>query len=138
MPDKLNPAMAEMLSMLCYHVIGHDTAIAFWVEARQLEVNVTMPYVAYALLESLELLANGVEHFDEKAVRGLEPHEERMRDYAERSCARKRSEPGAESCGGRAPALNHACAETSVASMRSVASLGGSPRNSTHCFFIRP
>jgi aspartate ammonia-lyase len=85
MPGKVNPAMAEMLSMLCYHIIGHDTAIAFCAEAGQLEVNVTMPYVAYALLESLELMAGGVEHFEEKAVRGLKPHEERMREYAERS-----------------------------------------------------
>jgi aspartate ammonia-lyase len=85
MPGKVNPAMAEMLTMLCYHVIGHDTAIAFCAEAGQLEVNVTMPYVAYALLESLELMTNGAQHFDEKAVRGLKPHEDRMRDYARRS-----------------------------------------------------
>jgi aspartate ammonia-lyase len=64
-------------------VIGHDTAITFCAEGGQLEVNVTMPYVAFALLESLELRTNGVEHFDEKAVRGLKAHEERMREYAE-------------------------------------------------------
>jgi aspartate ammonia-lyase len=85
MPGKVNPAVAEMLSMVCYHVIGHDSAIAFCAEAGQLEVNVTMPYVAYALLESLELMTNAFQHFDEKGIRGLRAHEDRMARYAERS-----------------------------------------------------
>jgi aspartate ammonia-lyase len=85
MPGKVNPAVAEMMSMVCYHVIGHDAGLTMCGEAGQLEVNVTMPYVAYALLDSLDVLANAVRHFDEKCVRLVEAHPDRCREYAERS-----------------------------------------------------
>jgi aspartate ammonia-lyase len=64
---------------------GHDLAIALSAEAGQLEVNVMMPYVAYALLESLDILTHAVETFDEKCIRLIEAHEDRPREYAERT-----------------------------------------------------
>ncbi len=51
----------------------------------QLELNVMMPYVAYALLESLQIMRNAVTTFDEKCVRLITAHPEKMREYAERS-----------------------------------------------------
>ena len=54
-------------------------------EAGQLELNVMMPYVAYALLESLEVMTNATRTFDEKCVRGIRAHRERCREFAERS-----------------------------------------------------
>jgi aspartate ammonia-lyase len=88
MPGKVNPAVAEMLNMVCFHVIGHDTAIARCGEAGQLELNVMMPYVAYALLESLSVLTAAVRTFDAKCVRVLRANEERCREYAERTVGR--------------------------------------------------
>jgi aspartate ammonia-lyase len=85
MPGKVNPVMAEMLNMVCFHVIGHDTAVMMCAEAGQLELNVMMPYVAYALLESLEVLQRAVQSFAEKCARGITAHAERCREYAERS-----------------------------------------------------
>ncbi|HZS04178.1 MAG TPA: aspartate ammonia-lyase [Blastocatellia bacterium] len=85
MPGKVNPTIPEMLNMVCFHVIGHDTAIALCGEAGQLELNVMMPYVAYALLESLEVMTNAARTFDEKCVRGTSAHRERCREFAERS-----------------------------------------------------
>jgi aspartate ammonia-lyase len=85
MPGKVNPVLAEMLNMVCFHVIGHDTAVMLCAEAGQLELNVMMPYVAYALLESLEVLQKAVRAFSEKCVRGIQAHVERCREYAERS-----------------------------------------------------
>jgi aspartate ammonia-lyase len=85
MPGKVNPAVAEMLNMVCFHVIGHDTAITMCGEAGQLEVNVMMPYVAYALLESLEVMTTAVRTFDEKCVRLLKAHRDKCREYADRS-----------------------------------------------------
>jgi aspartate ammonia-lyase len=74
-----------MVNMVCFHVIGHDAAITMCGEAGQLEVNVMMPYVAYALLESLDVMRNAVRTFDEKCVRVLRAHPDRCREYAERS-----------------------------------------------------
>lgn len=65
------PAMAEMINMVCFHISGHDLAIALSAEAGQLELNMTMPYVAYALLESLDLLCNAALTFEERCVRGI-------------------------------------------------------------------
>jgi aspartate ammonia-lyase len=88
MPGKVNPAVAEMLTMVCYHVIGHDVAITMCGEAGQLEVNVTMPYAAYALLESLDVMTHAVRTFDEKCARLVRAHPDRLREYAERSVGR--------------------------------------------------
>jgi aspartate ammonia-lyase len=85
MPGKVNPAVAEMLNMVSFHVMGHHTAITHCAQAGQLELNVMMPYVAYALLESLQIMRNAVATFDEKCVRLIKPHPEKMREYAERS-----------------------------------------------------
>src|SRR4029434_1403466 len=68
MPRTVNAVLSEMLNMVCFHVIGHDTAVMLCAEAGQLELNVMMPYVAYALLESLEVLQNAVRAFAEKCV----------------------------------------------------------------------
>ncbi len=85
MPGKVNPVIAEMVNMVCFHVIGHHTAITLSGEAGQLELNVMMPYVAYALLESLEVMTNAAETFNEKCIRGISAHRERCREYAERT-----------------------------------------------------
>jgi fumarate hydratase class II/aspartate ammonia-lyase len=83
MPGKVNPAAPEMMNMVCFHVIGHDTAIAMCGESGQLELNVTMPYVAYALLESLSVMTSAIRTFDQKCVRGITADRERCRWYAE-------------------------------------------------------
>ena len=85
MPGKVNPVVAEMLNMACFHVIGHDVAITMAGEAGQLELNVMLPYVAYALLDSLDVLAHAVATFDTKTVRLLEAHRDRCAYYAERT-----------------------------------------------------
>jgi aspartate ammonia-lyase len=83
MPGKINPAVPEMVNMVCFHVFGHDLAITMCGEAGQLELNMTMPYVAYALLESLSVITNAVKTFDEKCVRGITADRDRCRWYAE-------------------------------------------------------
>ena len=52
-------------------------------EAGQLELNVMLPYVAYALMESLEVMTQTVRTFDKKCVRGIVADRQRCRWYAE-------------------------------------------------------
>ena len=47
MPGKVNPVMVENLSMICYHVIGNDTTVAWGASRGQLELNVMMPIIAH-------------------------------------------------------------------------------------------
>jgi aspartate ammonia-lyase len=85
MPGKVNPGMAEMVNMVCFHVIGRDSAIALCAEAGQLELNVMMPYVAYGLFESLDVLTKAAQTFDEKCVRDIKAHPEICRNFADRT-----------------------------------------------------
>lgn len=88
MPGKVNPAMAEMMNMVCFHVIGKDSAISMCAEAGQLELNVMMPYVAYALFESLDLMTKAARSFDEKCVSQIKANREKCREFAERTVGR--------------------------------------------------
>jgi len=87
MPGKVNPSMAEMLNMACFHVIGNDTCIALCTQAGQLELNVMMPMMAYDLCQSIEVLTNAIRAFTERCVRGIEADAERCRYWGERSLA---------------------------------------------------
>jgi fumarate hydratase class II len=87
MPGKVNPVLAEMLSMVCFHAMGCDAAILFAAQAGQLELNVMMPVIAYNLLQEVEILAGGIRAFAERCVRGIEAEEAVCMGYAERSSA---------------------------------------------------
>ncbi|MEN8263586.1 MAG: aspartate ammonia-lyase [Nitrospirota bacterium] len=87
MPGKINPVMAEMLNMVCFQVIGNDTAIAYATQASQLELNVMMPLVAHNLLFSIEILSNAVNAFTLKCVDGIEADAERCMEYADATLA---------------------------------------------------
>jgi fumarate hydratase, class II len=85
MPGKVNPVLAEMMNMVCYHVIGNDTTVALASQAGQLELNVMMPIIAHDLLEALTVFGNALSAFSEKCVRGITADRERCLEYAERS-----------------------------------------------------
>ncbi len=81
MPGKVNPSMLECLNQVCFHVIGADTAIAFAVQAGQLELNVMMPLMAFELLFSIEILKNYLPLFVEKSIKGIEADRKRAEEY---------------------------------------------------------
>jgi aspartate ammonia-lyase len=87
MPGKVNPVMAEMLTMVCFQTIGHDVTIAMAAQAGQLELNVMMPVIAHALLQSLDILAHGIAAFTSRCVSGIQADTERCRRYAEETMA---------------------------------------------------
>jgi len=87
MPGKVNPVMAECLSMVCFRVVGNDTTIAFAASAGQLELNVMMPVIAHTALESLTILTNMCRAFAEFCVTGIEANRDHARELMERSSA---------------------------------------------------
>lgn len=87
MPGKVNPVMAEMLDMVCFHVIGADTCVTMAAQAGQLELNVMMPIIAYNLLLSLSILKNATEAFREKCVVGITANKEVNNRYADNTLA---------------------------------------------------
>ncbi len=87
MPGKVNPAMPEMVMMVCYQVAGNDQAIAFASQAGQLELNVMMPLISLNLMTSLTLLENAFRTFATRCVDGITANADRCHHFAERSAA---------------------------------------------------
>jgi aspartate ammonia-lyase len=87
MPGKYNPVMAEMTSMVCFQVMGYDSAIALAAQAGQLELNVMMPLIAYNLIHSIEILGNTIVSLTERCIQGITANRERCLAYAEGSLA---------------------------------------------------
>lgn len=87
MPGKYNPVMAEMTSMVCFQVMGYDTAIAFAAQAGQLELNVMMPLIAYNLIHSIEILGKTIDSLSQRCLAGITPRRDRCLKYAESSLA---------------------------------------------------
>jgi aspartate ammonia-lyase len=87
MPGKYNPVMAEMTSMVCFQVMGYDSAIALAAQAGQLELNVMMPLIAYNLIHSIEILGNTISALTTKCLEKIEAKGDRCFAYAEGSLA---------------------------------------------------
>jgi fumarate hydratase class II len=85
MPGKVNPVIPEALGLVAAQVYGNDTAIVTCGALGQLELNVMMPVIAYDLLQSIEILANGSRILGEKCVAGIIADKKRLHEYAERT-----------------------------------------------------
>ncbi|MDG5468308.1 class II fumarate hydratase [Deltaproteobacteria bacterium IMCC39524] len=87
MPGKVNPVMAESLMQVCAQVVGNDTTITLSGMSGNFELNVMMPVMAHNLLQSIELLANATDQFNERCLQGLEADRERCEGLIEESLA---------------------------------------------------
>jgi len=83
MPGKINPVIPELAAMVSFQVIGNDAAVAYAVQAGQLELNVMMPTMAYNVLQSISILGNMLRQFDEFCVGGITVNEQRCQMYAQ-------------------------------------------------------
>ncbi len=71
MPGKVNPVICESVLMVCLQVIGNDAAITVGGQSGNFEINLTMPIVAYDLLQSISLLAHASSNLAKQCVDGL-------------------------------------------------------------------
>jgi aspartate ammonia-lyase len=85
MPGKVNPVMAEVTNMVCFHVIGNDQTVMMAAQAGQMELNVMMPVISYNLLQSIEILTNTMNVFADRCVMGITANRERCQDLADKS-----------------------------------------------------
>ncbi|ASD24050.1 class II fumarate hydratase [Cryobacterium sp. TMN-39-2] len=85
MPGKVNPVIPEAVLMVCSRVIGNDATIAWSGASGAFELNVAIPVMGTALLESIRLLTNGARVLADKTVDGLEANLDRARALAESS-----------------------------------------------------
>jgi len=85
MPGKVNPTQAEALTMVCCQVFGNQTAISVAGSQGHFELNVFKPVMAYALLQSIRLLADAARSFADHCVVGIRANEKRIAELMERS-----------------------------------------------------
>lgn len=71
MPGKVNPVIPESMAMICAQVIGNDAAITIGGQSGNFQLNVMLPMIAYNLLQSIEILANGARMLADKAIAGF-------------------------------------------------------------------
>jgi fumarate hydratase class II len=87
MPGKVNPVMSESLMQVCARVIGNDATITWCAANGNFELNVMMPALAAALLESIDLLTSATTLFRTRCVDGIEANIERCTEFIEHSLA---------------------------------------------------
>ena len=87
MPGKVNPVIAESVTMVCAHVIGNDVTVTVGGQAANFELIVMLPVMAYNLLQSIELLAAASNNFAAKCIEGIHANEERCKSFIEESLA---------------------------------------------------
>jgi fumarate hydratase class II len=83
MPGKVNPVIPEAVTMVAAQVMGNHTTITVSGLGSYFELNVMMPIMTYALLQSIALLGNAARVLAEKAVAGITANEERCRELLE-------------------------------------------------------
>jgi len=83
MPGKVNPVQSEQVMMVATQVAGNHQTITLANTHGNFELNVMMPVMAHAMLQSIDLLANSVEAFRTKCVEGIEADRERCRELLE-------------------------------------------------------
>src|SRR6478736_3295929 len=71
MPGKVNPVMCESVMQVCARVFGNDATVTWAAANGNFELNVMMPVLAHAMLESCRLIASVVNVFTDKCISGL-------------------------------------------------------------------
>lgn len=85
MPGKVNPTQCEAVTMLCAQVMGNDVALGIGAASGNFELNVYKPLIIHNFLQSVRLLADGMNSLNEHCVQGIQANEQRIDELVERS-----------------------------------------------------
>lgn len=85
MPGKINPTQCEALTMIAIQVMGNDATIGIGASQGNFELNVYMPVLAYNLIQSIELLADGLSSFEKNCLVGIKANQEKMKQFLDQS-----------------------------------------------------
>jgi aspartate ammonia-lyase len=85
MPGKVNPSLLECLNMLCFQLVGFDTANMLAVGGAQLDLNVMMPLLAHNLTRGPQLFVNFLPVVRQRCVDGITANRAKCLHYLEES-----------------------------------------------------
>jgi fumarate hydratase class II len=85
MPGKVNPTQSEAMTMVCAQVMGNDVALNIGGMSGNFELNVFKPVMIFNLLNSIRLLADACESFNEHCAAGIEANKPAIEGYLKNS-----------------------------------------------------
>ena len=78
MPGKVNPTQCEAITMIATQVMGNDATIGICASQGNFELNVFMPVIIYNFLQSVNLLTDGINSFNQNCVKGIKANKQKM------------------------------------------------------------
>ncbi len=85
MPGKVNPVIPEVVSQVCFLVIGHDMTIALACEAGQMELNAFEPVIFSQLFESIRSMTNAIHTLNIHCIEGITANKDHCLDLEKNS-----------------------------------------------------
>jgi fumarate hydratase class II len=85
MPGKVNPTQVEALTMVCVRVMGNNTTVSLAASQGQFQLNVYKPLIIHAIMESMTLLADSINSFNDNCLVGITANDEQLKHYTDRS-----------------------------------------------------
>ena len=85
MPGKVNPVIPEVMTQICYKVMGNDVCVTMSGEAAQMELNAMEPVMIQCCFESAEILMNGFDTLLVNCVEGISANADRCEQYIKNS-----------------------------------------------------
>ncbi len=85
MPGKVNPSIPECLEMICFQVLGNDRTIELASQRSQFDLNVMCPVIMYNLLQSMEIITNGMSMLRTFSIEGIQVNREHIKHIFEGS-----------------------------------------------------
>jgi fumarate hydratase, class II len=85
MPGKVNPTQSEALTMIATQIFGNDATIGFAASQGNFELNVFKPVIIYNFMQSIRLLSDGMNSFNENCMVGLEANVEIIEEHVKNS-----------------------------------------------------
>jgi fumarate hydratase class II len=85
MPGKVNPTQCESMTMVAVQVMGNDVTVTIAGSQGNFELNVYKPVIIRNVLQSLRLLADVCDNFEEHCARGITPNREVIKKHLDNS-----------------------------------------------------
>ncbi|MBF7685319.1 class II fumarate hydratase [Acinetobacter sp. B10A] len=85
MPGKVNPTQSEAMTMVVAQVLGNDTTISIAGASGNFELNVFMPVMAFNILQSVRLLGDACNSFNDHCAVGIEPNKDKIEYFLNHS-----------------------------------------------------
>ncbi len=85
MPGKVNPTQCEALTMISCQVMGNHVAVTVGGSNGHFELNVFRPMIISNIVNSINLLADGINSFIDQCLVGIEANHERIAELLEKS-----------------------------------------------------